>query len=72
MKFQFESLTELMAMSGHGPYVWACYGITLVALLYLVISPLRRRKLLFEQLKRQQRIAAHERAGQNTVENQES
>lgn len=31
-------------MSGHGPYVWACYGITFVVLLYLVVQPIRRRR----------------------------
>ncbi len=59
---QFESLSELWNMAGHGPYVWACYLITAIAIVYLLVSPLRRRRQLFEQLRRQARIEA---AGQN-------
>ncbi|NHN35708.1 heme exporter protein CcmD [Pseudomaricurvus alcaniphilus] len=43
-------------MAGHGPYVWAAYGITLVSLLYLVVTPLRRRRALLAALRRQQRM----------------
>ncbi|MYM62086.1 heme exporter protein CcmD [Pseudomaricurvus sp. HS19] len=59
---QFESLSELWNMAGHGPYVWACYLITAIAIVYLLVSPLRRRRQLFEQLRRQARIEA---AGQS-------
>lgn len=44
MNFQFDSLQDFLQMSGHGPYVWACYGITFVVLLYLVVQPIRRRR----------------------------
>ena len=57
---QFESLAELWAMAGHGPYVWSCYLVTWVALVYLLVSPVRRRRQLFEQLRRQARIEAAE------------
>ncbi len=56
MQFQFDSVSDLLAMAGHGPYVWAAYGITLVSLLYLVITPLRRRRSLLAALRRQQRM----------------
>lgn len=29
-------MTEFLAMNGHGPYVWAAYGITLAVLIWNV------------------------------------
>lgn len=43
----FSSINEFLAMGGHGPYVWAAWGVT--ALLFLVIlwhARLERRQLL--------------------------
>lgn len=60
LQFQFESLVSFWQMAGHGPYVWACYGLTFTCLSLLLVGPLRRRRALFEQLRRQQRIAEHE------------
>lgn len=56
MEFQFESLADLFQMSGHGVYVWSCYVITAVGLGYLALTPLRQRRALFNDLKRQARI----------------
>ena len=41
-------------MSGYGAYVWSCYGLTLVALVYNVWSA---RRELQEQLSKVQRRA---------------
>jgi len=60
LKFQFESLIDFWQMAGHGPYVWACYALTFTSLGLLLWAPLRRRRALFEQLRRQQRITEHE------------
>ncbi len=57
MQFQFDSFTDFIKMSGHGPYVWSCYALVVIALVYLCVVPLQRRKALFEQLRRQHRIA---------------
>jgi heme exporter protein D len=40
----FESVSELMAMNGHGPYVWFCYGITALVLVGLIAEARRRRR----------------------------
>ena len=32
----FESLAAALAMDGHGPYVWAAYGLTLTVIAVLV------------------------------------
>ena len=49
MTFQFESLADFMAMSGHGPYVWASYAITFIALIFLVVNPVLQQKKLMKQ-----------------------
>lgn len=51
----FESAAALLAMDGHGGYVWAAYGITAAVLLVLIISPLRQRRRIFSQLAAVQR-----------------
>jgi heme exporter protein D len=51
----FENLAALIAMEGHGAYVWSAYGITLTVLLGLVISPILRRRQLLKELKMQLR-----------------
>ena len=33
MEFQFDSMAAWWAMSGHGPYVWFCYGLALLVVL---------------------------------------
>jgi heme exporter protein D len=54
-RFQFDSLQDMLSMSGHGPYVWACYGITLAAVLWLLINPLvQQRRFIREQQRLQQ------------------
>ena len=40
MKFQFESLQQLFAMGGHGPYVWTAVLVSVAVMLWLIIRPL--------------------------------
>ncbi|WP_188151569.1 heme exporter protein CcmD [Teredinibacter waterburyi] len=48
--FQFDNLAAFFAMKGHGGYVFACYGATLLGLAYLAISPaLAKRKFMKTQ-----------------------
>lgn len=49
MNFQFESLRDFALMNGHGPYVWAAYGISFAVLIYLVIAPLWRQRRFIRQ-----------------------
>lgn len=51
----FSSMNEFLAMGGHGPYVWAAWGVT--ALLFLVIlwHARRERRQLLSGLKRRAR-----------------
>ena len=48
------TMSEIFAMNGHGPYVWAAYGITLAVLIWNVWSAKTR-------LSRNLRDAARER-----------
>ncbi len=57
MKFQFESLADFIAMSGHGPYVWASYAITFVALTFLLVNPLLQKKALVKQQQKMRKLA---------------
>jgi heme exporter protein D len=57
MKFQFSTFADFVMMNGHGPYVWACYTITLAVLVYLLVSPLVQRRRFINQQAKQQRIA---------------
>ena len=56
MIFQFESITDFFLMDGHGIYVWASYAITLLALVFLVVSPSIQQRAFIIQQKRQQRV----------------
>lgn len=39
----FDSFSAFLAMEGHGPYVWACYGMFSVLMAVLMVSSYRRR-----------------------------
>jgi heme exporter protein D len=40
----FASFADLLAMDGHGSYVWFCYGVGLLVLSGLVLEARRRRR----------------------------
>lgn len=46
----FESLGAALAMGGHGPFVWAAYGITLAVLAAMLVLPARRERRLRREL----------------------
>lgn len=54
MTFRFDSLAAFAAMDGHGVFVWASYGISIAAMVWLVINPLLRRRAIMAELARQQ------------------
>lgn len=49
MNFQFESLYDFLQMNGHGPYVWACYAIVVLVMIYLVAAPSWRKKRFLQR-----------------------
>lgn len=54
----FESFSELIAMDGHGGYVWFCYGVASCVITSLIVQPLQSKRRFLKQqaaiLKRQQ------------------
>ena len=68
--FRFESLSDFIQMSGHGPYVWSAYVISLVVLVWLVVNPwLRRKRFLREMIRQQQRELARQQFAEQDNEN---
>ena len=52
MKFQFDSLDAFITMGGHGPYVWTCYLVVYIIIIYLTVSPLLAKKAFLKQQKK--------------------
>ena len=54
----FDSMQAMLHMDGHGAYVWAAYGVTLMAICSILMVPLRRRTRLISQLRGELRRSA--------------
>lgn len=60
----FDSVAAAVDMAGHGGYVWTVYGVSLLAVVILLVGPLLRsrrfqqqqRALVRSELARQQRV----------------
>ena len=52
---QFESLTEVLVMGGHGPYVWASYAMFALIMGANILAPQRRLKTMIARERRQTR-----------------
>jgi len=54
----FDSIGAMLAMDGHGGYVWSAYLIAVAVVLALLLAPVRRRRKFLRglagELKRQQ------------------
>ncbi len=52
----FDGLPELLAMDGHGVYVWSVYGVATIIIAALALSPLvKRRRFVREETQRLRR-----------------
>jgi heme exporter protein D len=51
----FSSLNEFLAMGGHGPYVWAAWGVTALLMLVIVWHARHERRQLLRSVKRRVR-----------------
>lgn len=54
----FESVSQALAMNGHGAYVWSAYAITAFVLIQLMLAPRRGRRRLLRELRAEQRREA--------------
>lgn len=46
---QFSDFQSLWLMGGHGPFVWTCYIVTWLALVFLVVQPVWQKKAFVKQ-----------------------
>ena len=53
--FQFENFEAFISMGGHGPYVWAAYGLSLAIMAWLALAPLRRQRALLADMRQSMR-----------------
>ncbi|AFP29974.1 MULTISPECIES: heme exporter protein CcmD [Marinobacter] len=44
----FDSFGAFLAMEGHGPYVWASYGVFFVLMAVLMVGSYRRRNAVLQ------------------------
>ena len=54
----FSSWADFLNMDGHGLYVWSAYGVALVVISYNIIAPIRHKRRLKAQVRRQVRLDA--------------
>ena len=67
MSFQFDSMADFFAMSGHGIYVWAAYGITALVLAVLAFRPLLKQRR-FLSIQRMQNRVPNDNGNSNNIE----
>lgn len=68
--FQFNSLTDFIEMSGHGPYVWISYAVSIAVMVYLVVRPILRSRQQLQSVKGQsaRRKSGIEKSGTSSGE----
>ena len=49
---QFDSLSDAIAMGGHGPYVWGAYAFTLVVVMIILLRPIVATRQLRAEIRR--------------------
>lgn len=54
----FQSVGELIAMDGHGFYVWSAYLVTTVLIVYILVAPVFKSKNIKENIKLVQKMKA--------------
>ncbi|MDA0794969.1 MAG: heme exporter protein CcmD [Proteobacteria bacterium] len=50
MKFQFQDLSQMLTMDGHGVYVWSAVIVTLIIIIGLIVRPLLQHKVALNQI----------------------
>ncbi|AWI50822.1 heme exporter protein CcmD [Actinobacillus porcitonsillarum] len=53
LEFQFESFSAFLAMGNYGFYVWLSYGVSFVAMAWLIWQSQREQKQIFQQIKKE-------------------
>lgn len=50
MNFQFDNVSEMLHMAGHGIYVWTAVLVTLALIAWLIINPLLQRRHVIKEI----------------------
>jgi heme exporter protein D len=50
VNFQFDNVSQLLNMAGHGIYVWTAVLVTLALVAWLIINPLLQRRDVFKEI----------------------
>ena len=70
---QFSSLSEFIAMDGHGLYVWLSYGLSFICLALLIILSLHSNKVvrrnILKKIKREDKLKKAQEKQQQVFEN---
>ena len=53
LQFQFDSLADFFALGNYGFYVWLSYGISFVAMGWLIWQSKREQKQIVDQVKKE-------------------
>ena len=61
-KLYFHSIDALLAMDGHGTFVWSAYLITVVVVAAILIAPRRRQRRFLRRLAGEIKRARGDRA----------
>jgi heme exporter protein D len=51
----FSSWSEFLSMGGYGIFVWSSYGLSMLVLAVILLSPALRHRQLVRQLRQRQR-----------------
>ncbi|MDO5054526.1 heme exporter protein CcmD [Pasteurella oralis] len=54
----FETWNDFFSMGGYGFYVWLAYGISLVAVVILIVQSIKERKSILKEVIREQQRQA--------------
>ena len=52
----FDSFSAFIAMEGHGPYVWTCYGVFFLFLFWMAQASIRQRRNLVRRQQLEQEL----------------
>jgi heme exporter protein CcmD len=44
-------MTEALTMGAYGPYVWSCFGLTLIVLVICTVQAKRRHRHVFNDIR---------------------
>lgn len=53
----FDSVDGMLAMEGHGVFVWSAYAVTMLVIALILVLPVRRQRRLLRELAADERRA---------------